>query len=36
MIGKGMTSEGQLFSKQGMAVEIKQMKDNKAADESGP
>ena len=35
MIGKGMTSEGQIFSQQEMSVAIKKMKENKAADESG-
>ena len=35
MIGKGMTSKGQIFSQQGMSVAIKKMKENKAADESG-
>ena len=35
MIGKGMTSEGQIFSQQKMSVAIKKMKENKAADESG-
>ena len=35
MIGKGMTSEGQLFSLQEMSVAIKKMKENKVADESG-
>ena len=35
IIGKGMTSEGQIFSQQEMSVAIKKMKENKAADESG-
>ena len=35
MIGKGMTSEGQIFSEQEMSVAIKKMKENKAADGSG-
>ena len=35
MIGNGMTSEGQIFSKQEMSVAIKKMKENTAADESG-
>ena len=35
MIGKGMTSEGQIFSQQEMSVAIKKIKDNKAADQSG-
>ena len=35
MIGKGMTSEGQIFSPQDMSVAIKKMKENKAAGESG-
>ena len=35
MIGKGMTSEGQIFSQQKMSVTIKKMKENKVADESG-
>ena len=35
MIGKGMTSEGQIFSQQEMIVAIKKMKENKAAVESG-
>ena len=35
MVGKGMTSEGQIFSHQEMSVAIKKMKDKKAADESG-
>ena len=35
MIGKGMTSEGQILSQQEMSVAIKKMKDNKAADDSG-
>ena len=35
MIGKAMTSEGQIFSQQEMSVAIKKMKENKAADESG-
>ena len=34
MIGKGMTSEGQIFSQQEMNVAIKIMKENKDADES--
>ena len=34
MIGKGMTSEGPIFSQQEMSVAIKKMKENKAADES--
>ena len=34
-IGKGMTSEEQIFSQQEMSVAIKKMKYNKAADESG-
>ena len=33
-IGKGMTSEGQIFSHQEMSVAIKKMKENEAADES--
>ena len=33
MIGNGMTSEGQIFSKQSVA--IKKMKEYKVADESG-
>ena len=33
MIGKGMTSEGQIFSQ--MSFAMKKMKENKAADESG-
>ena len=33
--GKGMTSEGQIFSQQEMSIAIKKMKENKAADESG-
>ena len=35
MIGKGITSEGQIFSQKERSVSIKKMKDNKAADESG-
>ena len=35
MIGKGMTSEEQIFSQQEMSFAIKKMKENKAADESG-
>ena len=35
MIGKGMTSEGQIFSQQEMGVAINKRKENKAADESG-
>ena len=35
MIGKSMTSEGQIFSQQEVSVAIKKMKENKAADESG-
>ena len=35
MIGKGMTSEEQIFSQQEMSVATKKMKENKAADESG-
>ena len=35
MIGKGMTSEGQIFSQQEMSVAIKKMKVNKAAYDSG-
>ena len=35
MIGKGMTSEGQIFSQQTIRVTIKEMKENKASDESG-
>ena len=35
MIGKGMTSEGQIFSRQEMSVAIKKLKENKAADERG-
>ena len=35
MIRKGITSEGKIFSQQEMSVEIKKMKENKAADESG-
>ena len=35
MIGKGMTSEGQIFSQQEMSVAIKRMKENRAAAESG-
>ena len=35
MIGKGMTSEGQIFSQQEMSVAIKKMKENNAAHESG-
>ena len=35
MIGKGMTSEGQIFSQQEMSAAIKKMKEYKAADESG-
>ena len=35
MIGKCITSEGQIFSQQEMSVAIKKMKENKAADESG-
>ena len=35
MIGKGMTSEGQICIQQEMSVAIKKMKENKAADESG-
>ena len=35
MIGKSMTSEGQMFSQQEMSVAIKKMKENKAADKSG-
>ena len=35
MIGKGMTSEAQIFSQQEMSVAIKKMKENKVADESG-
>ena len=35
MIGKGMTSEGEIFSQQEMSVAITKMKENKAADESG-
>ena len=35
MIGKGMASKGQIFRQQEMSVEIKKMKENKAADESG-
>ena len=35
MIGKGMTSEGQIFCQQEMSVAIKKTKENKAADESG-
>ena len=35
MIGKGMTSEGQLFSQPEMSVAIMKMKENKAAVESG-
>ena len=34
MIGKGMTSEGQIISQQEMSVGIKKMKDNKSEDES--
>ena len=32
MIGKGMTSEGQIFSQQEMSVAISKVKENKAAD----
>ena len=35
MIGKGMTSEGQIFSQNEMSVAIKKMKENKPADERG-
>ena len=35
MIGKGMTSEGQIFSQQEMSVAIKKMNERKSADESG-
>ena len=35
IIGKGMISEGQMFSHQEMSVAIKKMKENKVADESG-
>ena len=35
MIGKGMTSEGQIFSQQEMSVAIKKMIKNTAADKSG-
>ena len=36
MIGNGITSEGQIFSRQEInSVAIKKMKENKAADESG-
>ena len=35
MIGKGMTSEGNIFSHQEMSVTINKMKENKAEDESG-
>ena len=35
MIGKGMTSEGQIFSQLEISVAIKKMKENKAEDESG-
>ena len=35
MIGKGMTSEGQIFSRPEMSVAIKKKKENKPADESG-
>ena len=35
IIGKGMTSEGQIFSQQKMSVALKKMKENEAADESG-
>ena len=35
MIGKGMTSEGHIFSQQEMSVALKKMKENKAVDESG-
>ena len=35
MIGKGMTSEGQIFSQQEMSVARKKIKGNKSADESG-
>ena len=31
MIGKGMTSEGQIFSQQEMSVAIKKMKQNNTA-----
>ena len=33
MIGKSMTSEGQIFSHQEMSIAIKKLKENKAADE---
>ena len=35
MIGKGMTSERKIFSRQKMSVAIKKMKENKGAYESG-
>ena len=35
MIGKGITSEAQIFSHHEMSVAIKKLKDKKAADESG-
>ena len=35
MIGKGMTSEGQILSQQEMSVAINKIKENKAADKSG-
>ena len=35
MIGKGMTSEGKLFSQHEMSVAIKKMKKKKVSDEGG-
>ena len=35
MIGKGVTSEGEIFNQQEMSVAIKKMKENKTADEIG-
>ena len=34
VIGKGMTSEGEIFSKQELNVATKKMKENKAVDKS--